>query len=88
MAYNYQTERPTLFTEEGQELFLKIRDNAKKHLTLSGAFDFEHVTKGISGDSWQMLACVDRMVELKELRELSPPICAGQYRVFTAFYRE
>lgn len=87
MSYNYQTERPTLFTEEGQVLLLKIRDNAKHLLDIAGAFDWGHVVKGVSGDSWQMLACVDRLVELGEVKELLQPNCAGQYRVFVAAER-
>jgi hypothetical protein len=37
---------------------------------------------GESGCSWQMQACIDRMIELGELTEVSPPGCWGQYRVF------
>lgn len=79
MAYNYETEKSKLFTDEGQRHFLKIRDNAKELLTQAGAFK---VDKVISGDSWFCLACVDRLVELDELEELTGSAVAGQDRVF------
>ena len=81
--YDYRTERPKLFTEEGQILFLKIRDRVKYLLKTAGAVRMQEVIAGIcSGDSWQMLACVDRLVELGELREVTHDVCAGQHRVF------
>ena len=83
--YEYNVERPKLFTEEGQVLFLKIRDNVNRLIEQAGAVRMDRAISGCSGDSWQMLACVDRMVELKEITESSIPNCAGQYRIFTKF---
>ena len=37
MSYDYAVERPKLFTEEGQVLFLAIRDQAKKLVEYAGA---------------------------------------------------
>ena len=38
-----------------------------------------------SGDTWMMLACVDRMIELGELNEVTKgQNVAGQHRIFTA----
>jgi hypothetical protein len=35
------------------------------------------------GDSWQRIACVDRLVELGEIREITNPNeVAGQHRIF------
>ena len=34
--YSYQRERPNLFTEEGQRMFLKIRDRVKSLLGQAG----------------------------------------------------
>lgn len=88
MAYSYQTERPKLFTDEGQQMFLAVRDNANRLLASAGAVRMDKAIGVVTGDSWQMLACVDRMVELGELRELTnipvSPYVAGQYRVFVA----
>ena len=33
-----------------------------------------------TGDSWSMMACVDRMVELGELREITSNDVVGQHR--------
>ena len=85
MSYKYVDQRPHLFTDDGQRLFLKIRDNVLRILRNAGAVRMEEATAGFSGDSWDMLACVDRLVELKELRELKQDgYVAGQHRVFVA----
>jgi hypothetical protein len=85
MSYDYQTERPFVFTEDGQVMFLKIRDTAKSLLEKSGAVSCGRLIAGLTGDSWGMLACVDRLVELRELREVpNPHSSAGQHRLFIA----
>lgn len=82
MAYDYSTQRANVFTERGQEMFLTIRDKARELLDKSGA-----VTSGklmcCSGDTWDMLACIDRLVELGELRRVTPVgSCMTQNEVF------
>jgi hypothetical protein len=84
--YTYETEKPKLFTDDGQRLFLKIRDHVKNLLEEAGAFRMGKAldAEGVSGDSWQMLACVDRLLELGEIVECKHPnIDAGQNRIFT-----
>ncbi len=84
--YSYSTEKPGLFTEEGQRLFLKIRDRANVLLKTAGSFRMQEVLTHCAGSSWQMLACVDRMVELGEIVEVTPANkCAGQFRIFTRY---
>jgi hypothetical protein len=34
------------------------------------------------GDSWELMACVDRLIELGEISEIERGDCPGQYRVF------
>ena len=80
--YQYEEIKPRLFTEEAQQDFLKVRDRAHKLLKESGAFKSLHACRDISGDTWMMMAYVDRLVELKEIREITPPNVAGQNRVF------
>jgi len=80
--YNYQTERSKIFTEEGQRIFLAVRDRANELIVQAGAVSMQHATTVGSGDSWFLMACVDRLVELKELREITGPNTAGQDRVF------
>lgn len=79
--YNYNTQKKNIFTEEGQEMFLKIRDKAHKLLDEAGAFKLSHVISGCTGDSWDMYACVDSLIELGEIIEIERK-CAGQNRVF------
>jgi len=82
--YNYQTEKSAIFTENGQEAFLKIRDKVKQALKQSGAVMMQNAINGVTGDTWLHLACVDRLVELKEIREVTNSDVAGQHRVFVS----
>lgn len=81
--YKYETERPKLFTDEGQRKFLLIRDRVKLLLKQAGAARMEEILRAGGGSDWEGLACVDRLVELGELIELTPSHCVAQYRVFT-----
>ena len=81
--YNYETEKPWLFTDEGQRVFLKIRDQVFSLLRTAGAVDMQHAIAGVSApDNWTLLACVDRLVELEEIREINYGDCPAQYRIF------
>lgn len=82
MSYRYETERPEVFTEEGQKMFLAIRDQVKELLAKAGAVRMDKAIAGQSGNSWTMLACVDRLVELKEICEITPSGIPNQWRVF------
>jgi 23S rRNA G2069 N7-methylase RlmK/C1962 C5-methylase RlmI len=82
--YNYQTEKSEIFTEDGQKTFLKIRDKVQQLLKQSGAVMMQNAISGVTGDSWLHLACVDRLVELKEIQEITKENVAGQHRVFVA----
>lgn len=81
--YNYQEQKPKLFTEAGSVAFTSVRDKAKYLLNQSGAVMMDKLlTAPNIGDTWLALACVDRMVELGELKELTDDKVAGQHRVF------
>lgn len=80
--YNYETQKPKIFTENGQVMFLKIRDNVNQILKVAGAVRMQEAIREVCGDSWMMLACVDRLVELRELTEITGSEVAGQYRIF------
>lgn len=83
--YNYQTEKPKLFTEDGQQKFIAIRDRARDLLARgTGAIRMQEIIANVGGDVWFMLACVDRLVETKELHDSSKEGCAAQHRVFFA----
>lgn len=81
--YEYEKEKPTLFTDEGQRTFLKIRDHVQKTLKAAGAIRMEEAMDAASGSNWTRLACVDRLVELGEIREIPQHSVAGQHRIFT-----
>ncbi len=81
--YSYEDQKPWLFTDEGQRAFLRVRDFATAHLPTTGAVRCHELMGAASaGDNWKQLACVDRLVELRELREVTGPDVAGQDRVF------
>lgn len=82
--YNYQELKPSLFTEDGQVMFLKIRDNVHALLKKSGAVRMQEAMSGCSGSSWEMQACVDRLVELCEIKEITSKGVPGQHRVFVS----
>lgn len=85
MAYDYQTQRERIFTERGQTMFLSIRDRSKRLLKDAGAARMQELISGETGDTWDMLACVDRLVELGELYELKGEgSVPGQFRVFVS----
>ncbi len=80
--YDYQKEKPKILTDKGQREFLIVRDQTNHLLEEAGAFKIFHALEGITGDGWTMMAYVDRMVELGEIREITGPKVAGQDRVF------
>lgn len=70
MSYNYKEERPKIFTEEGINMILKIRDNIRKHDNEAGAFTFTGATRGVTGDSWLQLAVMDYLIEIGEIEKV------------------
>ncbi len=83
MSYNYKNHRKHIFTDKGQRELLKVRDKVEKLLKDAGAFKIFSPLKGIIGDTWEMMAYVDRLVELGEIREVNQVgYVAGQDRIF------
>ncbi len=79
--YSYETEKPNILTDEGQRKFLIVRDHVARLLESGGAFMMNNAMVG-SGSSWTMMAYIDRMVELEEIREITGSNVCGQNRVF------
>lgn len=84
MGYCYETEKAELFTDEGQRQFLKVRDWVQRTLKVAGAVRCVEILGAAgSGSSWTQLACVDRLVELGELKRITPRgSVATQYEVY------
>lgn len=80
--YHYSDLRPQVFTDTGQRAFLKIRDRANALLKEAGAARLQEIINSSSGDSWLLIACVDRLVELGEIREVAQDDVVTQYRIF------
>lgn len=80
--YDYAELRPTVFTEEGVERLTQIRRNIARAIEAAGAVRQIEATKGVYGDDWSVMACVDYMVEKGEIREIPQEGAAGQHRVF------
>ena len=83
MSYNYTQERAFVFTEPGVKMLFAIRDKARELLKVAGAFREQEVHSGTSGDSWNMLACVDYLVERGEIRRIFSE-GARQHNIYVA----
>jgi hypothetical protein len=82
MSYDYKIHRGLVFTEHGQCMFAQMQSNAAGIISISGAVKADKLMT--SGDTWLMLACMDRLIELGYLREVTGPNSRGQDRVFVA----
>lgn len=86
MGYCYQEIKPRLFTprlftEEEQVKLLAVRDKAFELLDLAGAVSMSKLILH-TGDVWDAMARVDRLVEIGDLREITGPDVSSQHRVF------
>lgn len=84
MPYDYEQEKPKVFTDEGQRMLLKIRDAACRLTTMAGSVRYWELIQSakVTGDSWLMIACVDGLVELRELKEIKYMNAITQFRIF------
>lgn len=85
--YQYKDYKKFLASPKGFDLFIEVRDIARELFKTREAITMGEVigrVKSGGHDTWEMLACVDRMVERKELFEVSRSDVAGQYRTFLA----
>jgi hypothetical protein len=89
MSYDYKAEREKLFTDAGQRVFLSVRDAAFRLLKKAGAFSMPAVIQEAefgAADSFELLASVDRMIELGELCEVGAAeiqMARHVHRIFT-----
>jgi len=84
MSYHYEDFKNEIFTEKNQGAFLTVRDNINHLLDEAGAVSMQTVLKtpSVTADTWLMMAFVDRLVELGEIKEVNRPDIIGQYRIF------
>ena len=88
MIYDYEKERPKVFLPETQAMFLRIRDRAFALDGQAGCATLEKIISGCTGDSFTMIACVDRLVEIGELRKVPQQNVASQYEIYVWIGRE
>jgi len=69
MGYKYEEMRPQIFTENGFDTLREITLNVQ--IMKSKYFDFYDMKKGVCGDSWEMLACIDYLEEKGDIQCLS-----------------
>lgn len=74
-----------IFTEEGQVKISCMHDHIQKLFKTSGAFNIHSAFKCNLSNTWLMMACIDRLVELGEIIEIKQEGVAGQNRVFVSF---
>ena len=88
--YDYQKEKPYTFTDDGQRDLFKLRDFAKGKV---GAFNSKYITgEDLLGmpnwnacETWKMMACIDRLVELGHLQVLQGyEALTWQGKIYTA----
>jgi hypothetical protein len=81
--YDYATERPKIFTEAGAEMLEAIRRNVRRAINLAGAVRVQEAMRGVMGDSWEQLACIDYLAERGEIKVVDR--CeVTQYQVYVA----
>lgn len=87
MSYVYADLKPDLLTDAGQQQFIRRRDKVLRLVTQAGAVTAEGAMSVMDGgDSWLMLAALDRMVELGDLIEIpNTHSRIGQHRVFVKY---
>lgn len=84
--YKYEDEKPKLLTDEGQRTLMNVRNFVLDILKKSGAITMGKAMSAAGcGDSWTMMAYVDRLVELGDIREVKQEgYVPAQYRIFMA----
>ncbi len=83
MPYSYIAEKEKLFDETSQKRFLSIRDRVNRLIDNTGAVSMGAAISGETGHIWNLMACVDRLVEIGEIHEvqMTHPV-RGQDRLF------
>lgn len=86
VVYDYEDYKEYTFSDSGQRDLILARDFASEMLRQAGAVRCNELMSCMkSGDSWQRLSVIDRLVELGEIRQVNMvEETATQYRVFVS----
>lgn len=69
MSYSYEKFRPFTLTDEGQRRTMDVLDKARAACKFAGAVSAGTLLQAAgSGDCWESMACVERLVELGYLK--------------------
>ena len=68
--YNYTTQRPYIFTEEGQQDLFTVLRNINFLKNYTHVATTSDLTKGILGDEWNTFAIVDYLEEMNYINEV------------------
>lgn len=84
MTYCYETEKPWLLTDEGQRVFIRSRDKILAAIKTTGAINGAKAVAIIedAGDSWKMVAIIDRMAELGDIHKVTPESWSFQCSIY------
>lgn len=80
--YNYNEQKPFLFTEEGNKMYTKILIKVLNALQSTQLILMADILNNLNSDLWSMMACVDRLIELNLIVEITGSDVAGQNRIF------
>jgi hypothetical protein len=87
MNYNYNEQKPYVLSDDGSADVIRIKNFIDEAIADYGAVRMQEIMdrcKFATCDTWEMMACVDRLVELKQISEVTRNISvAGQHRIFT-----
>ena len=81
MGYNYADYKDFVLSDKGQRMVFKIRDKAYELIDKTGCVIAQKIF--LSGDVWESMACVDRLVEMGYLYEVEKPYTTWQHKIFT-----
>lgn len=87
MSYRYENHRDYTFTNEGMKKIFKVLDFMLKNAPKTGCVRADVLLNLMgAGISWDHMAVIDRLVELKEIREIpQAPDQPWQYKCFSLY---
>ena len=81
--YEYQKERHIIFTDEGLEMTIKIREEAERLFRIAGCATLENLISPCTGDTFMMLAVVDWLEEKNTIRRIHQDDVSTQRQIYT-----